>query len=300
MRLRISTELAADASNLYWAGKKTSDSSYRVWAIGQANRSVPGWSPMRPSTLGGVTETAVTGAALDIWTSSGVNYVFLGQTGYIVKANVSTGLVAEYNSKPTVATVKYSVSGRILVVDQGTNRVLAGDDHGDFWSIAPATPNFSGTSFQWGYTALAGTNQFKSAPFYDYRTGYVQFGSEGGKLIVIDTAQGSTTATPLTGYPMTTLTSDPIRTAVLYRSGVIAVGTTTGKLFFVNRRTVATGTPKLMREYYFGSTEQVSGIAYDQNTDKYLVTTSSATASDGKLYMIDATEAALTDTDGNL
>ena len=290
----ISTELAADASNLYWAGRKTSDSSYRVWALGQSNRSVPGWSPMRPSTVAGVTETAVTGAALDIWTSSGVNYVFLGQTGYIVKANVSTGLVAEYNSKPTVGAVKNLVSGRIIVVDQGTNRVLAGDDGGNFWSVAPGT--FTGTSYQWGYTLAS--DQFKSTPFYDYRTGYVQFGSEKGKLIVLDTAQAGTTATPLTGYPMTFSTTDPMRNAILYRSGVIAVGTTAGHLYFVNRRTVAGGTPQLMRDYFFGSTEQVSGVAYDQNTNKYLVTTSSSSASDGKLYTIDATETALTDTDG--
>ena len=101
---------------------------------------------------------------------------------------------------------------------------------------------------------------------------------------------------------MTTLgtTSDSMQSAVLYRSGVIAVGTITGKLFFVNRRTVAAGTPALMREYYFGSSEQVSGIAYDSNANKYLVTTANTSSGDGRFYMIDASDATLTDTDGNL
>ena len=99
---------------------------------------------------------------------------------------------------------------------------------------------------------------------------------------------------------MTTLTTDPMRTALLYRAGIIAVGTTTGKLFFVNRRTTSGGTPALMREYYFGATEQVSGIAFDSTANKYLVTTSSSTSKDGRLFTIDATDSTLTDTDGSL
>jgi len=114
--------------------------------------------------------------------------------------------------------------------------------------------------------------------------------------VVLDGSTGS----PLTGYPMTSLTTDPMRQAILYRSGVIAVGTTTGKLYFVNRRTTTGGTPVLMREYYFGSSEQVSGISYDSNANKYLVTTASSTSKDGRLYVIDASDSTLTDSDGIL
>jgi hypothetical protein len=55
-----------------------------------------------------------------------------------------------------------------------------------------------------------------------------------------------------------------------------------------------------MKEYYFGSGEQVSGIAYDSNTNNYLVTTSSSSSKDGRIYTIDASDPILTDTDGNL
>jgi hypothetical protein len=55
-----------------------------------------------------------------------------------------------------------------------------------------------------------------------------------------------------------------------------------------------------MREYYFGSSEQVSGISYDSNANKYMVTTSSSSSKDGRLYTIDASDTTLTDTDGNL
>jgi len=288
----ISTAIATDSSNLYWTGQKTSDSSYRVWGLGQSNASVPGWSPMRPSSVSSPTtsETAVTSASLATW-ASGSTYVFLGQTGYIVKADVSTGTVAEYNSNPGSGK---SILGRIIVAAGGTGQVLAGDDGGNFWSIAPGT--FTGTNKLWNYSALAGTDQIKSTPIYDYTSGYVHFGTEGGRVVVLDGATGAA----LTGYPMTTLTTDPMRTAILYRSGVVAVGTTTGKLFFVNRRTTSGGVPQLMREYYFGSSEQVSGIAYDSNTSRYLVTTSSSSSKDGRLFTIDATDSVLTDTDGNL
>lgn len=286
----ITTPITADATNLYWAGRKTSDSSYRVWGLGQANKSAPTWSPMRPSSLSTpvTTETAITSASLATWTS-GSTYVFLGQTGYIAKANVTSGNVSEYNSNPGAGK---SILGRILVVSLGTNRVLAGDDGGSFWSISPSS--FTNTNKQWGYTALAGTDQFKSAPVLDYGSGYVHFGSEGGRLIVLDVTSGS----PVNGYPMTSLTTDPMRSALLYRSGIIAVGTTTGKLFFVNRRTNGGGPPALMREYYFGATEEVSGIAYDPNANKYMVTTSSSTSKDGRFFTIDASDSTLTDLDG--
>jgi hypothetical protein len=289
----ITTPIAMDTTNLYWAGQKTSDSSYRIWAVGQADKSVPGWSPMRPSSVSSPTtgETAVTAASIATWTS-GSTYAFLGQTGYIVKANVSTGTVAEYNSNPGTGK---SILGRITVVGgTGTNRVLAGDDGGNFWSIAPGT--FTGTNKQWNYNGLAGTDQIKSTSIYDYTGGYVQFGTEGGRLVVLNASTGAA----LTGYPMTTLTTDPMRTAILYRSGVVVVGTSTGKLFFVNRRTTSGGTPQLMREYFFGSAEQVSGIAYDSSSSRYLVTTSSSATKDGRLFTIDATDSVLTDTDGIL
>jgi hypothetical protein len=290
----ITTGVVLDSTNLYWAGQRTSDSTYRIWGIGQANKSVPGWSPMRPSSVSSpVTgETAVTTATPAVWFSGATTYTFIGQTGYIVKADVSTGTVAEYNSNPGSGK---SILGRIVVLNwSGTSRVLAGDDGGSFWSIAPGT--FTGTNKQWGYTALAGIDQFKTAPIYDYSGGYVHFGSEGGRLIVLN----GTTGAALAGYPMTSLTTDPMRMALFYRSGVVAVGTTTGKLFFVNRRTTAGGTPVLMREYYFGSTQQVSGIAYDSNSNKFMVTTSAAGSTDGRFYMIDASEATLTDSDGIL
>src|SRR5438874_1014852 len=83
------------------------------------------------------------------------------------------------------------------------------------------------------------------------------------------------------GYPYVPGTaSDPIRSSVLYFGGILAVGTTTGKLFFLDRNNGTTG-PALVREYYFGPTQSVSGIAYDGNASRYMVSTADPATKDG-------------------
>ena len=64
------------------------------------------------------------------------------------------------------------------------------------------------------------------------------------------------------------------------------MGTTTGKLFFIDRNNGTTG-PALIRQYSFGSTQSVSGVGFDPNTGRYMVSTSDPTAKDGRLYYFD-------------
>jgi hypothetical protein len=42
--------------------------------------------------------------------------------------------------------------------------------------------------------------------------------------------------------------------------------------------------PAKIQTYQFGSSTQISGIAYDQVTSRYIVSTANATNKDGKLY----------------
>jgi hypothetical protein len=146
------------------------------------------------------------------------------------------------------------------------------------WAIDASS--FGGTNKLWSYT-VAG-DSIRSSAFYDYTSATLHFGTDGGKLVALDSS-----GTPLIGCPYVPGTaSDSIRSALLYYGGVVAVGTTTGKLFFIDRNNGTTG-PALIREYYFGSTEAVSGVGYDSSSSRYMVSTADSGTNDGRLYYFD-------------
>ena len=123
--------------------------------------------------------------------------------------------------------------------------------------------------------------------YYDATTDTIQFGTNAGKLVAL-TGVG---AVVNTSYPYTL--SDPISSSPLYYNGVLVVGTTLGKLYFLDRNTGSSTAPNgvsIIKEYYFGPTESVSAIGYDSNVDRYMVSTSSTSAGvkDGRLYYFDA------------
>ena len=262
----IVTPLSMDTNNLYWGG--TQSGAQKLWTIGQSSETQPMGSPFT------VTPT-ITSAAPLLWTSSGTSYVFFGTTGHLLEVDVTHQTWIADNTNPGSA----SIWGRIALATNTTNRVLAGDDAGRFWSIDPT--NSSGTNKQWSYTVTGDT--IMSSPYYDYTTNTVMFGTEGGKIVALTSAGAA-----MTGYPYTPgAATDVMRSAPLYRSGVLAVGSTTGKLFFLDRDNGTTG-PALIREYYLGPTETISGVAFDANMSRYMVATSDSSAKDGKLYYIDA------------
>lgn len=264
----ITTPLSADSSNLYWGG--TQSSSQKLWTLGQSSESQPTGSPFT------VTPT-ITSAAPLAWTMSGTTYLFFGTTGHLLEFDATNQVLAADNTSPGTA----SVWGRIAPGSGTTKRIFAGDDAGNFWSIDPTTSNFAGTNKQWSYTVTGST--MKSSPYYDLSTDTVMFGTESGQVVALTSA-----GAPLTGYPYVPGSSaDAIRSAPLYYSGVLAAGTTTGKLYFIDRDNGTTG-PALIRQYTFGTGESVSGISFDPTTSRYMVATSSATAKDGRLYYIDA------------
>ena len=258
------TPLGYDTSNLYWGGVTSAPATQKVWTLGQTSRAQPTGSPLT------ITPTLTSGSPV-LWTSGATRYAFMGMSGNIIKVNLSNQTVDATNINPGAATVY----GRIGL--GGTTRVFAGDDGGNFWAIDPT--NFAGTSRVWQY-AVSG-DSIKSSPYYDYGTAVVHFGTELGKLVAL-----SSSGVALTGYPFTPgSTSDAIR-AVLYLNGVLAFGTTTGKLYFYDRNNGTTG-PALIREYDFGPTEMVSAVAYDGSSSRYMVSTADPTTTDGRLYFFD-------------
>jgi outer membrane protein assembly factor BamB len=188
-----------------------------------------------------------------------------------MKFNATSQVIDSTNTNPGSASVR----GRVLATS--ANRVFAGDDGGTMWAMD--TNNFAGTNKMWSYV-VAG-DSIQSSPYAD-STG-VYFGTDGGKVVGLNV----TTGAALTGYPLVpAATTDKIRTAPLSQGGLLVVGTTTGKLFFIDRNNGTTG-PALYREFYFGPTESVSSVGYDTSASRYMVSTSDSGTNDGRLYYID-------------
>jgi outer membrane protein assembly factor BamB len=198
-------------------------------------------------------------------------------TGAVIKISAFSQATTFTNTSPG----SQSIFGRIVVGSNGsTTRVYAGDDGGTMWAI-DAGSNFTTAGGLWKY-AIAG-DQIKSSPYYDQGTDTVQYGTQNGAINVL----GGSGAVLNASYPYTPSAGDPITAAPLYNNGVLAVGSTKGKLYFLDRNTGTTPAVSIIREYSFGSSESVSGIAFDPTASRYMVTTANASTNDGRLYYID-------------
>lgn len=273
----IQSQLSLDASNLYWAGTNATPTQL-LYGIGQTSQAPikTGWPITTPAS--------VTTSSPQLWTRSGLTALYLGIDGDLLQLDV-TGTTFVTNTKPGTVTGRISVGTSSLTATKGTARVFAGDTSGTLWAMSPTT--FSGTNFLWSYAAGSAIN---GSSYYDSSTDTIQFGTQGGKIVVLTGAGSGTSGVVLnSSYPFTLNVSDPIASPPLYYSGVLVVGTTLGKLYFLDRNTGNATAPAgvgIIAEYDFGATESVSGVAFDGNTNRYLVSTSSA-ANDGRLYYFD-------------
>ncbi|MFL5308517.1 MAG: LamG-like jellyroll fold domain-containing protein [Polyangia bacterium] len=262
----ITTPLSIDATNLYW-GSTTSGKNF--WTLGQSNESNPAPVPITP---------VVTSAGLSVTSVAGTSYAFLAVTGNVLKISTLGQSIAATNASPGSA----SIGGRIVTGydKSGVLRVYAGDDAGTMWGLDAGT-NFATLNGLWHTTT---SNPIKSSPYYDHDTDTLQYGTQGGTIIVLNAGTG---AALNAGYPYTPPggAGDPITAAPLYYSGVLVVGSTGGKLYFLDRNT-GTGV-SLIKEYNFGSNQSVSGIGFDVNVNRYMVTTASSSSNDGRLYYFD-------------
>jgi hypothetical protein len=263
----IVTPLTVDTTNLYFGGINTSPVGQRIWTLGQVSRAQPMGSPFT------ITPT-ITSAAPALWSDATASYLLIGLTGNIIKFNVTGQALTATNSSPGAA----SVMGRITAT---ATRVYTGDSGGNVWAIDPN--NFTGTNRVWQHT-VGGGDQIRGSTSVDQVNGVIHFGTEQGKVGGLN----ATTGAVMTGYPFTPgLTTDAIRTAPLLVNGVLLIGTTTGKLYFYDRNNGTTG-PAFIKQYYFGPTQSVSGVGYDTNALRYMVSTADPTTKDGRLYFFDA------------
>ena len=66
---------------------------------------------------------------------------------------------------------------------------------------------------------------------------------------------------------------------------MLVVGTQTGKLFFIDRSNRSG--PVLLSQYFFGPSEVISGIGYDSNVNRYMVSVADPSVKDGRIYYFD-------------
>ena len=76
----------------------------------------------------------------------------------------------------------HACSGRIAVGLGATKRVYAGDDGGTMWAIDPTTATTFGGATLWSFNT---GNAIKSSPYWDNGTDTVQYGTQGGTIIVL-------------------------------------------------------------------------------------------------------------------
>ena len=142
--------------------------------------------------------------------------------------------------------------------------------------------NFATLNGLWHYTTA---NAIKSSPYYDHDTDTIQYGTQAGTIIVLDGSGNALNST----YPYTPAggAGDAITASPLYYSGILVVGSTGGKLYFLDRNTGTTPGVSVVNQFYFGPSESVSGVGYDPNVNRYMVTTANSASNDGRIYYFD-------------
>jgi hypothetical protein len=279
----ITSPLSLDSTNVYWQGNTgtgaTAQFLYGVvqTSLAKISTSWPVQTPANVSTSGP--------ALFKIGTTS---YLFLGITDYLLELDLS-GTTFNQNSSP--GTITGRVSAGKSLSGTGTTRVFAGDSSGYMWGIDPSTTTtFTGTP-SWSYPSSAPSYSVTDN-YYDASSDAVHYGTSTGSIIVLNGKDGTAykTSASDSSYPYTPADSPgSITTAPLYYNGVLAFGTNSGKLYFLDRAngSASPNGVSIIKEYNFGPTESVSTVAYDPTSARYMVSTSSS-AQDGRLYYVDA------------
>jgi len=204
-------------------------------------------------------------------TVSAVDYLFTATNGKIYKTPTNV-------SSETTSTVSTStVYGRVTVYG---GVVYFPEDIGKIWALTA-----SALSTSWSYQDTnvgrhaSGCSANSSCTvrnlYYDPSLSRLYFGDKDGHVYVLTSAGAILNA----NYPYRPgASTDEFQTAPLYRSGMIVIGSVTGKVFIIDQNN-GTG-PAVNQTFNFGSA--ISTIAYD--TDGYYV----VGTADGKLYYLNA------------
>jgi hypothetical protein len=266
----VSSPLTSDGTNLYFGGTTGSSTPqlFGLQVAGGANEKT------LQKAIGSVSLITTTPS---FHSYGGSLYAFVGSTAtsnqaYVYRVNVTSGNV---NSSFSGVTANVNDSSALVgdrvyaVTDGGTLHVLdaANFDPGGF-------TNLSGFPYQ-----TAAAKAIARAPWVDYYSGTAYFGDDGGALYAV-TSSGAN----LSGFPFSLSGSIKITSSPLYLRGVIAVGANDGSLYFIDRQN-GSNTPNLFKRFFVTSGGSVSTVAYNSNTQSYMVS-----SSDGKLVFVNGAD----------
>jgi fibronectin-binding autotransporter adhesin len=264
----FTSNISLDASNVYWSA--TIASASKLMGILQSNGKSISTTTWPVSAPAGIT---VTSSPPQLFTKSGTTTLYMGATADMLSLAV-TGTTWVQN------TGVGTINGRVSVgtSGSGTTRVYAGNSSGTVYAL-----NSSTLATLWSYSAGAAVTD----TYFDFSTDTVQFGTSAGNVIALTAAGSGTSGVKVnTTYPYALTGS--VTTAPLYYAGVLAVATSQGNLYFLDRNT-GLSSPNgvsIIKMYNFGTSESVSTIGFDSFTSRYMVSTSSS-AQDGRLYYFD-------------
>ena len=220
----ITSDLSLDTNNVYWAAT-TGTTTQVLMGLAQSGGATisASWPVTTPSTSPPPRRR--------LSTVAGTTTLYLGVTGNLLQLAV-TGTTFVQNTAPGTITGRVSFGTSFLAATMEPRVSTRATPSGTIWAISPT--NFTGTNFLWSYAAGGAiTNNY-----YDGATDTLAFGTSGGNVVVLNAAGSGTGGSLLnTSYPYTLDASDPITAAPLYVNGVLAVGTTLGKLYFLDRNT---------------------------------------------------------------
>jgi hypothetical protein len=271
--------LAADTTNLYWTGLAGDGTTSSVFRLLQSDMLTASSTP---------TTTVIDGAVPTLTTVGASSYIFFANVSKLYKVAVSPSLGALGSSSWAPSTNVYgritAPYGVIYFVDYA-GKVFAADPSslGNTWVYQDTASTGHGGACSNG-SACAAKNLFVNYGM-GASNGNLFFGDRDGHVYSVNT----TSHAALTGYPWRSSTSDIFETAPLYRTGVLAAGTTAGKVYFLDHRTVTAGSPALISSFDFCTTatctsSAVSSISYDfDGGGQYMIGTA-----DGKMYYVSA------------
>jgi hypothetical protein len=274
-----------DSTSVYWAGKD-SGGSRKMFRVTRSSGALSGTPRAISADING---------GLAIAAVSSTNYLFGACDLISTNAKVykmSTDLATEYGTMNGTQAAT-SISGRLTIWN---GKIYFAEDKGKIWAI-DTTDNLA---TQWSYqdtgsghgACSASSDCTVKAVYVDPKPGKVYFGDQDGHVYVV--ASGSVY---YSGFPMRPSgggSTDPFVTAPVYvtglggaNAGVIAIGSSTGKVFFIDQKNTAmTPAPALIKMYHVGSA--VSAIAYraaTSSTGVFLVSTAN-----GKTFYIDSAD----------
>jgi hypothetical protein len=282
--------LVMDATSVYWAGND-GGGSRKVFRVTRSSGALSG-------TPRAISADITGGLSISPW--GGVNYLFgasnlVASNGKIYK--LSLDLATEYGSSNGQQSTT-NITGRLTVYG---GYIYFVESNGKLWVIDTTDNLATLWSYQDtgnGHGACSASSTCTAKQIYlEPASKRVYYGDQDGHVYIVSRSGSTSNGALYTGYPVRPTgggTSDPFVTAPVYVSGlggasagVIAIGSSTGKLFFIDQLN-ASSAPALIRMYHTGSA--VSAISFRRTSSSAGVF--NVSTANGKTLYIDSADVA--------